>query len=153
ADPVVYATTTDNPNRLVRVVDTGAGSVGATIATAPTNTAFRGVSLSPEAGCLADSDNDGICDVDDLCPLAVDGIANFDTNTCGCELGYYQETTTIGPNTVITGCTICPPGSYCPDGVAAIPCAAGEFMGMEGATVCQPCAAGYYNPNVGMTEC
>ncbi|MCB9184613.1 MAG: T9SS type A sorting domain-containing protein [Flavobacteriales bacterium] len=153
ADPVVYATTTDSPNRLVRVVDTGAGSVGATIATAPTNTAFRGVSLSPEAGCLADSDNDGICDIDDLCPLAVDGIANFDTNTCGCELGYYQETTTIGPNTVITGCTICPPGSYCPDGVAAIPCPAGEFMGMAGASVCQPCAAGYYNPNVGMTEC
>lgn len=42
----------------------------------------------------------------DPCPLAVDGIANFDESTCSCETGYSPITTVIGSNTVITACTL-----------------------------------------------
>jgi hypothetical protein len=87
ADPVIYATTTEGTNRLVRIVDTGAGSTGATIATAPANTAFRGVALAPEAPCVADADNDGVCDIDDNCvsvpnPLQEDGDSDGDGDAC-----------------------------------------------------------------------
>jgi hypothetical protein len=61
-----------------------------------------------------DSDGDGLCDAVDDCPLAVDGIADFDTETCACELGYFATITDIGGNDVITACTICPPGTFCP---------------------------------------
>jgi predicted extracellular nuclease len=48
ANPVIYATTAvASANALIKVTDTGAGSTATTIATAPANTAFRGVALTP----------------------------------------------------------------------------------------------------------
>lgn len=55
ANPVVYATTTEgwggaNSNRVVRIMDTGAGSAVTTIAQATsTNIVFRGIEFTPEA--------------------------------------------------------------------------------------------------------
>jgi hypothetical protein len=47
--PVIYATTSETVNnRLVRIVDTGAGATATLIATAPTDTAFRGVRFGPQ---------------------------------------------------------------------------------------------------------
>ena len=92
------------------------------------------------------------CQVDP-CPLADDGIANFDENTCACELGYFATLETVGPDQVITACTVCPPGRYCPDGIAVLLCAAGAFQAVEGQTACLPCTAGTYNPVEGATSC
>lgn len=50
AEPVVYATTTDN--RMVAVTDAGSASPVATLATATLNTAFRGLAFAPEAAVL-----------------------------------------------------------------------------------------------------
>ncbi|MCB0765405.1 MAG: hypothetical protein KDB84_11905, partial [Flavobacteriales bacterium] len=87
-----------------------------------------------------DADGDGLCADIDPCPLAVSGIADFNDATCNCDPGYYKVTSLMGSNTVITGCTICPPGSYCPDGLAALPCAAGTYNPVPGATECIACA-------------
>ncbi|MBK9147791.1 MAG: T9SS type A sorting domain-containing protein [Flavobacteriales bacterium] len=172
-DPVIYATTTEGTNRLVRIVDTGAGSTGSTIASAPANTAFRGVALAPEVPCVADADNDGVCDNDDNCPddpnplqedmdgdgigdacddcpLAVDGIPNFDENTCACELGYFAEPADLP---LIFTCTICPPGSYCPDGINAIPCPAGYANGSSGQSACSACPPGSFSASSGQELC
>src|SRR5438552_18700022 len=49
ANPIIYATTTaTTANLLIKVTDTGSGSTATTIATAPTNTVFRGVDFTPE---------------------------------------------------------------------------------------------------------
>ncbi|MFZ1692410.1 MAG: hypothetical protein WAT74_04345, partial [Flavobacteriales bacterium] len=152
-DPVLYATTTDNPNRLVRIVDTGAGSIGSTIATAPANTAFRGVAFAPETPCVADTDGDGICDDDDDCPLAVSGIANFDEGACACSLGYFATITDMDGNDVITACTICPPGTYCPDGIDSFPCDAGYFSSLSGQEACTPCPSGTFSDVQGSVAC
>jgi hypothetical protein len=68
---VLFATTTEtNANRVVTVTDTGAASAFTTIATAPTNTAFRGVRYLPvpdaPPGCPGDLDGDGDVDQSDL---------------------------------------------------------------------------------------
>ncbi len=114
-----------------------------------------------------DSDGDGEGDACDICPLALPEIAHFDPNTCHCEPGYYEIK---GSNGVITGCQLCPPGSYCPDGQNAYPCAAGTYNPNPGQTectscppgsyssttgniACQSCPAGTYNPNSGQTAC
>ncbi|HEY0003861.1 MAG TPA: DUF4214 domain-containing protein, partial [Pyrinomonadaceae bacterium] len=48
--PVLWATTTEaSQNRIVRVTDTGAASTFTTLATAATNTAFRGIAFAPTA--------------------------------------------------------------------------------------------------------
>ncbi|WKZ67672.1 MAG: T9SS type A sorting domain-containing protein [Flavobacteriales bacterium] len=46
--PIVYGITADGGGRLIRIDDTGAGSSAVTLATAPANTAFRGVALAPQ---------------------------------------------------------------------------------------------------------
>ncbi len=85
-------------------------------------------------------------------------------------MGYYATITDMGGNDVITACTICPPGSYCPDGIDQFACAAGyfsdsfgqivcnacsagTFSAVTGSVACQSCAAGYYNPTTAATEC
>jgi len=100
-----------------------------------------------------DADGDLIGDACDVCPLAVDGIANFNITNCNCNPGYFQQSTTIGPNTVITGCTVCPPGSYCPDGVQQLACPAGYYNDLTGQEVCVACAVGSYSDATGSTEC
>ena len=51
SSPVIYATTAETAgSRLIKIFDNGSGSTASTIATAATNTAFRGVAFSPE--CL-----------------------------------------------------------------------------------------------------
>lgn len=61
ANPIIYATTTDN--RLVKITDTGSGSAFALLATAATNYVFRGVAFAPTATTLytyyEDLDGDG----------------------------------------------------------------------------------------------
>ena len=50
ANPVVYAVTTDQDNnRIVRIVDTGAGATGTVVAYAGANQNFRGIRLGPAA--------------------------------------------------------------------------------------------------------
>jgi len=124
----------------------------------------QGGNISP------DSDGDGLCDAVDDCPMAVAGIADFDTETCACELGYFATITDIGGNDVITACTICPPGSFCPDGIVFTPCPQGfangssgqtacsacppgRFGDINGATVCSLCPANTYNPSSAQTQC
>jgi hypothetical protein len=47
---VLYATTTESStNRLIAITDTGANSPAMTLATAPSNTVFRGVAFMPES--------------------------------------------------------------------------------------------------------
>lgn len=73
-----------------------------------------------------DDDGDGIPNCIDPCPLALNGIANFDVVTCNCEPGYDVNITSIGGNDVITACTSdfdCPLlganiGTPCDDGDA-----------------------------------
>ena len=101
----------------------------------------------------ADSDGDNIVDCIDSCPLAVDGIANFDTTTCNCAPGYFPDTISINGQIVIIDCTICPPGSYCPDGLNQYLCAPGEFSNQEGQVVCIACPQGTFNPVLGATVC
>jgi hypothetical protein len=54
-NPILYASTSENTvygnpaNRLIRIVDTGAGSIATTFATAGTNSSFRGVAFVPQA--------------------------------------------------------------------------------------------------------
>jgi len=57
ANPIIYATTTESSaNRLITIVDAGAGSLATTLETAAANTAYRGVdfapSIVPEPGSL-----------------------------------------------------------------------------------------------------
>ncbi len=47
ATPVLYATTTETLNRLIKITDTGAGSPAATLTTVTANRAFRGVAFAP----------------------------------------------------------------------------------------------------------
>jgi hypothetical protein len=77
-------------------------------------------------------------------------IANFDPAACACELGYYA---TLDGSGNITVCTICPPGTYCPDGINQYNCAAGYFQASAGATQCNACPPGKYQSNSGAVEC
>ena len=50
ANPVLYTTTTESStNRLVVITDTGSNSPATTLATAPSNTVFRGVAFTPQS--------------------------------------------------------------------------------------------------------
>jgi hypothetical protein len=77
-------------------------------------------------------------------------IANYDSNTCTCQLGYYA---TLDGNGNITACTICPLGYYCPDGINSFPCAAGYFQDLTGQTSCTACPPGKFQPNIGSAVC
>ncbi|MEL6988632.1 MAG: hypothetical protein AAGK97_12480, partial [Bacteroidota bacterium] len=51
-----------------------------------------------------DTDGDSSIDCIDDCPLAVDGIPNFDTTTCDCVAGFTQDTVSMNGQTVIVAC-------------------------------------------------
>jgi len=44
-NPIIYATNTDN--KVLKIIDEGATSIASVIATAPTNTAYRGIAFAP----------------------------------------------------------------------------------------------------------
>ncbi|MCB9283531.1 MAG: lamin tail domain-containing protein [Lewinellaceae bacterium] len=119
-----------------------------------------------------DTDGDVAPDACDSCPLAANegSIANFNTSTCACDLGYYAVTATVNGQEVITGCQQCPSGTFCPDGVHSYLCPAGEyqslpgqseclaclpgtFSSVEGAVFCTACVPGYFQANPGATAC
>jgi hypothetical protein len=53
ADPIIYATTAeDSSNRVIRIVDTGLGAGATLVATAPTNSVFRGLDFAPFVGAV-----------------------------------------------------------------------------------------------------
>lgn len=97
-----------------------------------------------------DSDGDGSGDACDVCPLALPNLTNFNTSNCNCEPGYYPV---ISESGVILGCSVCPPGKYCPDGLSAIPCSAGSFNGLSGQTACASCPPGSFSSTIGNTAC
>lgn len=72
---------------------------------------------------------------------------------CTCGPGTFPVLIEINGETFIAGCQPCPPGFYCPDGVEAMPCAAGSFSSEVGAEVCLPCQAGRFQNQLGATEC
>ena len=102
---------------------------------------------------FTDSDNDGIKDCIDTCDFAAGTISNFNTTTCNCNPGYYPATTSIGGQTIITGCTPCPPGSYCPDGTNKYLCNVGTFSAESGKISCDACPMGTYQGSQGATLC
>jgi hypothetical protein len=82
-DTVLYATTASgSANNIVTVTDTGATSPFTVLATAPTNTVFRGIRLIPDITpptCSGDTDADGDVDADDLTAVILQW-----GNTCPC---------------------------------------------------------------------
>gem|GEM_PF-974853 len=86
ANPVIYATTSDaGLNRIIKITDTGtlagANATAITLVTATTNTAFRGLSFSPECtpvDVVAVSSNSPFCSNEDLeLSATVTGTAPF----------------------------------------------------------------------------
>ncbi len=69
ASTILYATTAlSSANQLVRTTDVGLASVFTTLATAPTNTAFRGVRIAPVV-CTGGADCNGNS-ISDACDIA-----------------------------------------------------------------------------------
>jgi hypothetical protein len=89
----------------------------------------------------------------DPCNFAVESINNFNSGTCACELGYYATITDINGNDVITACTICPAGSYCPDGILQNPCSPGFFSAATGQVQCDACQPGRFSAASGSQSC
>jgi hypothetical protein len=52
ANPVLYGTTADVPTKLIKITDAGVASSATTLATAATNTAFRGIAFIPTGAVL-----------------------------------------------------------------------------------------------------
>lgn len=101
----------------------------------------------------ADTDTDGIGDNCDSCPEADQSIANFNEAECNCDPGYFAAYTNMEGVDVITGCTLCPPGSYCPDGLNSYLCSAGSYSTLYGQTSCDLCPAGRYSDTEGAIQC
>lgn len=72
---------------------------------------------------------------------------------CSCDPGYYAVTEVVDGETVIIGCELCPPGHFCPDGVQAIPCPAGEYQDQVGAEICLACPEGRFSSETGAEIC
>ncbi len=93
-------TTTDKViARLPNGTDTNDNSVDWVVWCATPGTSNDGAS---------DMDTDAIPDCLDACPLATDGIGDFNVSTCSCNAGYDPVFTQIGPNQVITSCVLSP---------------------------------------------
>jgi len=98
---------------------------------------------------LTDTDADAAPDACDPCPLADENtVPGFDTPNCACLPGKFAVYT----GSVITGCTDCPPGYFCPDGLTAYPCPVYTAQSASGAVDCVPCAMGTHAAE-GSTSC
>ncbi|MBK9335149.1 MAG: choice-of-anchor D domain-containing protein [Lewinellaceae bacterium] len=96
-----------------------------------------------------DTDGDGVPDACDPCPLADENnVAGFNPPTCACLQGKYAVYT----GSVITGCTNCPPGKFCPDGLNAYPCPVNTAQNLSGAQACNNCPFGTHAAE-GSTSC
>jgi hypothetical protein len=96
-----------------------------------------------------DTDGDGVPDACDPCPLAnEDNVPGFDAPNCACLPGKFAVYT----GSVITGCTDCPPGKFCPDGLNAYNCPVNTAQSASGAVACVPCAEGFHAAE-GATSC
>jgi hypothetical protein len=136
ADTVLYATTTQtSANRLIKIIDAGALSTSVDLATAPTNTAFRGVEfvaggINPPTN-NSDFDDDGDVDGDDFLiwqrGLVSSGVpandkstgdADGDGDVDGTDLGIWQAHYGLPPSTGAAG-AVPEPGA-----LALVACAA-----------------------------
>src|SRR5690349_14155223 len=97
----------------------------------------------------ADTDGDGIGNACDDC-LASGDFGNFNESSCNCDPGYYAVTDANG---VITGCQLCPPGRYCPDGINSYLCGPGYYAGNSGQILCDACESGTFNDLQGAVAC
>ncbi|MEI6882440.1 MAG: hypothetical protein WCK82_14065, partial [Bacteroidota bacterium] len=91
-DPIVYATTAEGTlNRLIKITDNGSGAVAATLATATTNTIFRGIAFAPFSS---------------TCPTFTSAPANVTITNSSCASAC----------TVSGGLITAPSGTPCPTG-------------------------------------
>jgi hypothetical protein len=86
ANPIVYATTVEaNANRLVRITDAGVGSTATLLATASTNTVFRGVAFAPKP-CAPALLSAAVTNV--ACTGSATGSIDLSANSCSVPLSY-----------------------------------------------------------------
>ena len=132
---------------------TTAQTITVTVASAPTTVTSLDYPVTM-IHTLSSSDSnynglvyDTIIDVINTCTPAVYDWTNINscstttisgfTTTSGipvpCSVGYYYS----------SGCTICPAGSYCPDGVNSYACSSGYYTTTTGQSSCTRTAAGY----------
>ena len=64
-----------------------------------------------------------------------------------CPFGWANDNTTILRTSVNDSCTICPTGSFGPDGVACLQCSNGSYTNADGLDSCIDCEAGYICQN------
>lgn len=120
ANTVLYATTADNPSRIATITDTGADAVFTTLATAATNTQFRGLefvsgTVNPPTN-NSDFNNDGFVDGSDFliwqANLGATGVpignkstgdANGDGNVNAADLGIWQAHFGLPPSAGAAG--------------------------------------------------
>lgn len=96
-----------------------------------------------------DTDGDGLPDACDPCPLADENnVAGFDAPNCACLPGKFAVYT----GNIITGCTDCPPGTFCPDGLNAYPCPVNTSQSLSGQIACDACPSGTHAAE-GATSC
>jgi len=110
--------------------------------------------ICAQGGAGADNDGDGISACEgDVCPTTNNNTPGYDENSCGCAPGYYPNFTTVNGQQILTVCTPCPVGSFCPDGVQVIECPVGAFQSLEGQTSCEACPIGTFSDITGAENC
>jgi Calx-beta domain len=109
ANGVLYGTTTNTTaNRLVRITDTGSTFTFTTLATAPTNESFRGVSLTPEAPTVGSvSATPSSIFTNGTTTLAAQGVVEVDGTAPISSVSFYREAVTgtqnPGADTLVPG--------------------------------------------------
>jgi uncharacterized repeat protein (TIGR01451 family) len=131
---VLYATTADTPSKLVKVTDTDASAAFTTLATAPANTAFRGVAFAP-VPVVTQPD------------LTVD-VSGPDTASVSAPYSYIITVGNTGtgaasgvaatftlPSGVTFGGTIVTAGFSCSESGGVVSCGGGSISALSSATI------------------